>query len=460
MRVIWNETPGSRWTNTTGKAAYQFVADLVRTCGVCLQYHHAISGIWPLPLHYSCRCRQVLIPPAEQGLPFVDFRAILDGFTDEQKREAVGASNYALLQAGKVEWSEVVTQSRVRTLAEVVARNKLSVQTMVRSGVQERWARQAFEAVNTPEHQAINAHRAQLVANLRGAGLTAGQIQQAFGERIAQRVHLEGGPTWHGSTVGGPVTTLQTLAPALFLGLGLNQRARAALQQAEPAKPEPQAATLEQWVEHELRVRHGLNLPVEITADDQNVGAGFRDLARGFVFSRKFMEYVDRFDPAEAARRVEYQRETFGPQAADRVKELQAQAKSARGKERARIQRELEQAETHHAELMHSRRTFVWQSQETPEARRAAVVAHEVGHAIDSQLSIQDKPDFAAALRSVGSVSTEDMLKVSIYGASHPAEMVAEIHALHYLGRGSEVPKPLADAYRIWIGNLARESSK
>ena len=53
-RDIISGDAGTVWQNDTGKAKYQFVAALINTCGVCLQYHLKISANWPIPIHYNC----------------------------------------------------------------------------------------------------------------------------------------------------------------------------------------------------------------------------------------------------------------------------------------------------------------------------------------------------------------------------------------------------------------------
>ena len=125
-RVIFNGEPGSVWVNDTDKVRYQFVCSLINTCGACLQYHLAIGGWWPIPIHHRCRCTQRPIAVGTAAPhPFVDFRELLDSMPHSQQVAAIGASNYRLLQAGVVKWGEIVTKYRVRTLREVLAINKV-----------------------------------------------------------------------------------------------------------------------------------------------------------------------------------------------------------------------------------------------------------------------------------------------------------------------------------------------
>ncbi|WP_165072115.1 hypothetical protein [Paludisphaera rhizosphaerae] len=224
QRVIFNGDPGDRWRNTTGKVQYQLLVNWANTCGVCAQYDHAIGPIWPLPYHRNCRCRQIAIPPEALAEPWVDFRAIADGLDLEGKRALVGASNYRLIQAGTVAWSDVVTPHRVRDLHEVVAIKKLSVDRLTAAGIRPAIAEAAHATVHTPEHQLIEAQRRRLVANLAGAGLDRATLASLAAEGLAARV-----------VVSGPSGRQK------FDGLGIDDRLRRFLAawRPKPPKPEP-----------------------------------------------------------------------------------------------------------------------------------------------------------------------------------------------------------------------------
>jgi len=166
-RVIIDGEPGTTWTNDTEKIQYQFVAALINTCGVCLQYHLKIGAWWPIPIHYGCRCEQRAIKPEAQAPhPFVDYRELLAKMPPAEQAAAIGASNYKLLKAGVVDWKDIVTPSRVRDLREVVAKKKLTIDQMERAGVGPRWAAEAHAAVHTPEHEAIARQRRELIERL------------------------------------------------------------------------------------------------------------------------------------------------------------------------------------------------------------------------------------------------------------------------------------------------------
>jgi hypothetical protein len=194
-RVTFNGEAGTRWKNDTGQAQYQFVCDLVRTCGACLQYHMAIGPWWPIPIHRNCRCKQYRIEPnAAAPHEFVDFREVLDGMTQAQKRIAIGASNYKLLTEGVVKWDEIVTRYRVRTLQEVVAVNKVTIGTLEKAGVRKNIAKRAYAAVHTPEQDLIRRHQAELVKKLEKAGVSQDELARELARQIVGRVGIAGGP--------------------------------------------------------------------------------------------------------------------------------------------------------------------------------------------------------------------------------------------------------------------------
>lgn len=221
-RVVFNGEPGDVWTNETGRAQYQFVARLSNTCGVCFQYHLAISSSWPIPLHRGCRCTQVLIVPGEDARPFVDFRATLGGLGPDQQAAAVGTSNWKLIQSGAVRWEDVVTTTRVRDLREVVSRQQLSVARMRKAGVSRSVAVRAYETVNTPAHELADRRRAELVEKLKKAGLSHEQVGGAVAEKLAARVRvgpkpkvLEPGPAGPAGPRRRPEINPAALAQAL-----------------------------------------------------------------------------------------------------------------------------------------------------------------------------------------------------------------------------------------------------
>lgn len=191
-RVITGQ-PGTRWRNPTPLVFFQLRCSLIRTCGRCLQFHGMIAPHWNLPFHRNCRCTVAVVAPyADSPFPFADFLAILNRMPEAQKTAAIGASNYRLLHAGLVQWDDIVTPERVRSLAEVVARNGLTVAAMVAAGVLPAIARRAYEAALGGATAATEAHYRDLFARLGNAvmGHTeaaahVGRILGAAGSAVA-----------------------------------------------------------------------------------------------------------------------------------------------------------------------------------------------------------------------------------------------------------------------------------
>jgi hypothetical protein len=225
-RVIISGDPGTRWTNDTPRVKYQFIAALNNTCGVCLQYHLKISTAWPIPIHYGCRCIQRAIKPGGQALhDFCDYRKLLDGMSEAEKTAAIGKSNYRLLKSGLATWDDIVTPSRVRDFREVVAKKKLTVDQMVKHGVNRYEAEKAYGAVHTAEHEAAAAHRKQLLKNLVGAGLSQQQVVNEIASRLAARV-----------TIGeGPAGSSSAAALAAMISAWRPRRQTAAMRPVKPA---------------------------------------------------------------------------------------------------------------------------------------------------------------------------------------------------------------------------------
>lgn len=187
---IINGRPGTTWTNNTGEVMYQFVCDLVNTCGACLQYHLRIGTFWPIPIHRRCRCSQTMLFPGDTGRPFVDFLRLLETFTHEQQVEAIGASNYRLLEAGLISWSDIVTEGSVHTLREVVWAVGLTIPEMIDAGVAPYIAEAAYAAAHASEAAGDAEKLAELVDALRGAGMSEEDIARLLATAIGSGVSL------------------------------------------------------------------------------------------------------------------------------------------------------------------------------------------------------------------------------------------------------------------------------
>lgn len=152
--------------------------------------------------------------------------------SEDQRREAVGASNYKLLKAGVIKWDDVVTNTRVRSLREVVARKKLTMPALQAAGVKKSVAEAAWSSVHTTGHEAAAIHRKALISNLQGAGLTTDQVKQGFARGVADRVKLTDIPP-----TGPKAPALPLPIEPLIKLLGLDaEKVKAAMKKAEEEK--------------------------------------------------------------------------------------------------------------------------------------------------------------------------------------------------------------------------------
>jgi hypothetical protein len=262
-RIIFDGPAGTRYTNTTQQVLYQFIASLVNTCGLCLQYHLKISRAWPIPMHYGCRCIQRAIKPgAEAPHEFTDYRELLRNMPHDQQVAAIGASNYAMLKSGLVKWEDIVTENRVRDFREVVANKRLTVKELTSHGVKPRQAQEAHAAVHTAEHERIEQHRRKLLQQITGAGVSQENLVKALSEQLASRVTVAAGPTgpyssgsaWSGGPLPAPTGGGHAAALAGLIS-GWNPKAQNAAAvrrtQQQPAAPQPAQPQTPEFRSHE-----------------------------------------------------------------------------------------------------------------------------------------------------------------------------------------------------------------
>lgn len=195
--ITINGAAGTIWTNDTGAIVFQFLAALRHTCGRCLKHHTRIAPWWGIPLHLRCQCEQIPIAPgAAAAFPFVNFQSLFDGLHAADKREAVGASCYRLIETGLVKLDQVVLADRVRDLWEVVALAGLDEAELVKAGVQQGVAREAVENA----HMSLEEHEARQerarIAEAAGAALAQAAVVSAI--RGAGGAGLVAGPGMHG----------------------------------------------------------------------------------------------------------------------------------------------------------------------------------------------------------------------------------------------------------------------
>ena len=179
--------PGEVWINNTDRILYQYVPTFDLSCGGCLQYASKIS-LWWSKMHRGCNCRSHPIHPGQTSLPFIDFREKLDSLDSEQQHASTGKCSWILLKAGIVAWEDVVTSCRVREFHEVMDRQKLSIEVMLRAGVPAEDASKAWQLVYTPERLASDAQMREAIKGLRELGLSAADIKNTLARRLASRV--------------------------------------------------------------------------------------------------------------------------------------------------------------------------------------------------------------------------------------------------------------------------------
>lgn len=194
MTIVWPGVPGETFHNSTEKILYQLVCSLVNTCGACMQYHLAIAKWWS-PFHRGCNCRSVPIYPDKTSAPYEDFREIIDGLPEDQQKKVVGMSNLKLIEAGVVDWEDVVTPTRVKLFREVVSTKQLTVLDMTDAGVKKYIAEDAWESVNTPAHVIADRQRSQLIKQIEDLGILPGHLEEMFGDIMAQRIGIGSGPS-------------------------------------------------------------------------------------------------------------------------------------------------------------------------------------------------------------------------------------------------------------------------
>ena len=231
--ILLNGDPGTTWTNTTGRIKFQFVAMLANTCGVCLSYHMAVGGPWPIPLHRGCRCYQVPLAPGAESQPFVDFQQILAEMPHNQQVAAVGANNYKLIESGTVKFTDVVTPTRVRTNREVIAREGLGVKALRDAGLSKGYIERVLATINAPAAQIAREHSRKLVEAITQTVGSREKAIRAIAEHIASKVSV--------APVPPPAVIPKIPAEDVpqFIEIAEEQiaEARAAIQPTPPEKP-------------------------------------------------------------------------------------------------------------------------------------------------------------------------------------------------------------------------------
>ncbi|MDE2105960.1 MAG: hypothetical protein KGL39_52545 [Patescibacteria group bacterium] len=411
--VLFNGEPGTAWTNTGTKVRYQFFCDWVHTCGTCAQYDHAIGAIWPIPLHHRCRCHQSPILVGATADPFINFRAKIDSLDPANQAKVIGKSAYQLVKKGVIKWEDVVTSTHVRTLQEVVAREKLTIGRMLKSGIRQTIAEKAYAAVHTPAEAILKAHRAKLIANLEGAGLTRQQIIDVAAKKIAERVTIQGpsGTQTVKFGVGDLGALLERIAAtnaALNAPKGI---AAKPVQTPKPPTPKPytievigdipteKIAEFEQWVSE---------LPPEVHAEIDKSGGKF-----------VFAERADKLPATQNAPKP-------------RGWPADAEWKNVRG---------YYDPKTKQVVVAHEHVDYFTKELKVTE-RLKGVLYHEAGHGLDAAIGgSSTAPRFAKAYAAdVAAMSTDTKEAMSYFlqpGSAGPNETFAEVFA-NVLGQNTD----------------------
>ncbi len=184
--------PGEAWSNNGTRVMWQLKVKFANSCGLCIQYANCIAGYWPIPFHENCNCTQHAVRPGDTADPFIDFREELRQLGPDQQEKAVGATNWRLIEAGIVEWGDVVTPGRVRSLTEVVAAKKLTRDDLKAVGARRSVIDGVFATVESGANVQAAAERQRIVAALRNAGLTDEQIKKQLASGLRSRFGATG----------------------------------------------------------------------------------------------------------------------------------------------------------------------------------------------------------------------------------------------------------------------------
>jgi hypothetical protein len=155
---------------------------------MCAQYESCIGPPWPIPLCHGCNCRQSAIPVGATSRPFVDFLEEIRSLSLDQKHAVMGKGKWEIFAAGLVMWSDVVTPSRVREFHEVMDIKRLTIDQMVGAGVPVADVIAAWNLVHTPEREAVEARRKELLTKLMAHGLSKEEITRQIAADLAARI--------------------------------------------------------------------------------------------------------------------------------------------------------------------------------------------------------------------------------------------------------------------------------
>jgi len=123
----------------------------------------------------------------------VDFRELLDKMPHHQQVVAVGASNYRLLRRGVVNWEDVVTRYRVRSLREVLVLKKVGLKAALDAGIRPALVETALAGGALTEAELDRVHRIELVESLRAARVSQDAFVAALARGMTAAASVAGG---------------------------------------------------------------------------------------------------------------------------------------------------------------------------------------------------------------------------------------------------------------------------
>lgn len=199
--IVWPGSSGESYTNNTGKILYQVHCLWHNTCSACAQYDLVIVE-WFSQLHHNCQCYIVPIMPGDTGAVYHDWRQTIQDLPEGQQKELMGASNWKLYQEGVVQWEDIVHETHILTLREVVSVKGLTVDQLLDAGIPRNIAEKAWESVNTPAHILAEQKKQALVKKLLETGLQPKTLKQVFADQMAKGVGIQG-PSGATALLGG-----------------------------------------------------------------------------------------------------------------------------------------------------------------------------------------------------------------------------------------------------------------
>jgi hypothetical protein len=179
-----------------------------------MSLHTAISRTpWPIPQHSWCACWESEVYPGDEAWPFVDFSDHLKSLTNDQKEGALGRSLWRLVVLGVVDWEDVVMADRIRSLAEVVKRNRLTVEDLVDAGIPRATAQRAVNASVAPAAEIIKRHRDELHRRVGVAAAHDAGLRKAVAAGVGGTPLIGAAPLPGGAVTRLPVAPTPALPP-------------------------------------------------------------------------------------------------------------------------------------------------------------------------------------------------------------------------------------------------------